>query len=378
MSKPRGSLRRAALLLLVPIACVGAVSLGLLAGAVPDLIGRLGSPGPALEPAERVSLSAYLLLNLPQLERPVNPEIRDLTFAVEEGETADGVARRLEERGLISNHVLLTRFLRYRGMDRGIEAGRYQLSGTMNLRELATALQSAEIDVDRLTVPEGWRTGQIADALEGSGGPISAEGFLEATSARPGGYSFSSSLPPDGGLEGFLFPDTYQLDDSMTAVDLVGAMLNNFENRVTQDLRSGFEAQELTLYEAVTLASIVEREAAVAEERPRIASVFLNRLALGMPLEADPTVQYALGRQPDGDWWKSPLTAVDLELDSPFNTYRYKGLPPTPITNPGLASLEAVAQPEETLFLYFRAACDGSGRHQFAVTYEEHVANACP
>jgi UPF0755 protein len=127
----------------------------------------------------------------------------------------------------------------------------------------------------------------------------------------------------------------------------------------------------------VTLASIVEREAAVAEEMPQIASVFLNRLALGMKLDADPTVQFALGRQPDGGWWKAGLTFADLEIDSPFNTYRFAGLPPGPIANPGLASLEAVAQPTETVYLFFRAACDGSGRHLFAVTFEEHQANAC-
>ncbi len=148
--------------------------------------------------------------------------------------------------------------------------------------------------------------------------------------------------------------------------------------RVTPELLDGFEAQGLSIYEAVTLASIIEREAVVAEERPRIAGVFLNRLEQGMKLETDPTVQYALGLQADGGWWKTDLTSQDLQFDSPFNTYLHPGLPPGPIANPGLSSLEAVAEPIDTDELYFRALCDGSGRHAFARTFEEHLQNACP
>ncbi len=378
MSTGRRALRRAIPVVLLVAVCVAAASLGLIAGALPDLVGRLGSPSPTLDPAERTFLSFYLLFHLPRIERSVNPSLGDITFHIEQGETADEVARALQARGLITDAQLLSRYLHYRGMDRGIEAGQYQLSGSMTLRELASALQTASPEVNLLTVPEGWRMEQIAGALASTSVSFSREAFLEAAAGRPAGYSFSASLPPEGGLEGFLFPDSYQVDESMTATELVVAMLDNFESRVSPDMRAGFTSHGLELYEAVTLASIVEREAVVPEERARIASVFLNRLALGMKLEADPTVQYALAKQANGSWWKSPLTATDLELDSPYNTYRFDGLPPGPIANPGLASLQAVAQPEETVFLYFRAACDGSGRHQFAVSFEEHVANACP
>jgi UPF0755 protein len=268
--------------------------------------------------------------------------------------------------------------MRYRGLDIGVEAGLYQLQGNMSIRQIAQALQSASPEQAMFTVPEGWRAGQIVQALDQRAGSQIALQFLEAVASRPDGYSFSAQLPESGGLEGFLFPDSYLIQDDTSGVELAMSMLDNFEDRASSEIRAGFEAQGLSLYQAVTLASIVEREAVVPEERPRIASVFLNRLALGMKLEADPTVQYALGQQPDGSWWKSSLTGSDLELDSPYNTYQVPGLPPSPIANPGLASLEAVAFPEETTFLYFRATCDGSGRHRFAVTFEEHVANACP
>lgn len=127
------------------------------------------------------------------------------------------------------------------------------------------------------------------------------------------------------------------------------------------------------------LASMVQREAMVTEEQPTIASVFLNRLASGMKMESDPTVQYALGYDMlKQTWWKNPLSTNDLQTDSRYNTYRYEGLPPGPISNPGIDALRAVAFPAQTGYYYFRALCDGSGRHAFAVTFEEHLNNACP
>jgi UPF0755 protein len=156
-------------------------------------------------------------------------------------------------------------------------------------------------------------------------------------------------------------------------------LLDNFEEQLKLELRNGFAQQNLSIFEAVTLASIVERESVVAEEMPLIASVFLNRLDAGIKLEADSTVQYALGYNSRQDtWWTNPLSGQDLEIDSPYNTYRYPGLPPGPIANPGLSALRAVAFPAQTPYYYFRAACDASGKHLFAQTFAEHVGNACP
>jgi UPF0755 protein len=160
--------------------------------------------------------------------------------------------------------------------------------------------------------------------------------------------------------------------------DVLVMILSAFAEQVDATIREGFERQGLSVVEAVNLASIVQKEAVVADEKPLIASVFLNRLAIGMPLETDPTVQYALGfDESTGSWWKSPLYLGDLAVDSPYNTYQNVGLPPGPISNPDLGSLWAVAFPAETPYYFFRAACDGSGRHNFAVTFEEHLGNAC-
>lgn len=378
MSKRARSLRLGVLVALLAGICGLAAAAGILAGAVPDALARIGPADPAHDPVEEAFLTGYLLLNQNRLEQPSGSEREPVELVIESGMGAGEVVTRLDQLGVVEDPTLLLRYLRYRGLDRGIEAGRYVVDGSMTPRQLAQLLQSAAPQSLALTVPEGWRREQIAAALAQLDQGISAEQFLAASAGRPDGYTFSGQLPPQGGLEGFLFPDTYFVDQETTAVELVQAMLDNFESKLTPDLERGFEQRGLTVYEAVTLASIVEREAVVADERPLIASVFLNRLALGMRLDADPTVQYALGQQPDGSWWKRGLTRADLDLDSPYNTYVYPGLPPGPIANPGLPSLRAVAQPQDSSFLYFRAACDGSGRHQFANTFEEHVANACP
>jgi UPF0755 protein len=176
-------------------------------------------------------------------------------------------------------------------------------------------------------------------------------------------------------LDGFLFPAGYEFSRETDAGQIVATMLRAFQDTVADDLQ--LEGQELTLYEVVTLASIVEREAATPEERPIIASVFRNRLRTGIPLQADPTVQYSLASDPANveqfGWWKRELTFDDLEFDSPYNTYVYAGLPPGPIANPGLDSMLAVIRPAQTNFLYFVAKDDGT--HVFAETLDEHLRN---
>ena len=180
-------------------------------------------------------------------------------------------------------------------------------------------------------------------------------------------------------MEGFFFPDTYTLPRATDVTQLLDVIARNFAASLAPDIQNGFAAQNLSVHQAVTLASIVQREAVHIEEAPLIASVYLNRFAIGMKLDADPTIQYALGYQTEtGLWWKSPLALADLKVESPFNTYLNKGLPPAPISNPGIEALRAVAFPQPSPYYFFRAACDGSGYHVFAETFEEQLANGCP
>lgn len=370
---PFGRLIGALVILVLFCGFVGLAGASLL--AISEVLGEVGPPSTDLGTTERVTLAAYLLTQAPAVDSPAGKPDAKLDLVVESGASAQSVIDQLVIAEVLDNGSLLRNYMRYRGLDIGIQAGSYEVTGAMTIKELASTLQTARPPEIVLTIVEGWRLEQIAEAIDRSDLGFSGPEFLAAVRATDVDHELSSVT---GSLEGFLFPDTYRLEPDSSPQALVQAALDNFLRRVDPALRQSFELQGLTLSQAVTLASIVEREAIVPEERPLIAAVFYKRLRGGLPLEADPTVQYALGWQPDGDWWKSPLTLMDLEVDSPYNTYRTDGLPPAPIAAPGLASLEAVGSPIDTTYLYFRAACDGSGRHQFAETFEQHLQNACP
>ncbi len=380
MPANRPSLVRPLILLLFAILVCGTVwVVGVIALGTPSrAVEEIGPPAPGLDPFQSSLLAVYLLARQDALDTPAGLPGESLEVEITPGQSASAVFADLEAAGVVADPILLRAYMRYLGLDRTIEAGAYTLRGDMTLRQIAETLQSARPPAVVLTIPEGWRREEIAGALADSGLAVAPEDFLAATESHPTTYTFAALLPDPATVEGFLFPDTYHLDPDATASDIMLTMLDNFEARVGPDLRAAFESHGLNLVEAVTLASIVEREAVHPDERPLIASVFFNRLAAGMRLEADPTVQYAVGRQPDGGWWKRSLTLDDLALDSPYNTYVYPGLPPGPIANPGLASLQAVAAPADSPFFYFRTVCDSSGRHVFAETFEEHLANACP
>ncbi|MEJ5202863.1 MAG: endolytic transglycosylase MltG, partial [Anaerolineales bacterium] len=272
-------------------------------------------------------------------------------------------------------------YLLYAGLDTRLQAGDYKLSASSNMIEIAHALQDATPLEVPFVILSGWRLEEIATTLPTSGLSVSADEFLRL-SGNPDLLSLPAGLTDWSGLvslEGFLLPDVYQVRRDITAEALLELILSNFDAKVTPEMRLAFEKQGLTLKQAVTLASIVQREAVVVEEQPVIAAVFLNRLNAGMLLQSDPTVQYALGYNRDKEtWWTNPLSAEQLQVQSPYNTYLYPGLPPGPICNPSLSALQAVANPQnDSRYYYFRASCDGSGRHSFASTYEEHLANAC-
>jgi UPF0755 protein len=242
--------------------------------------------------------------------------------------------------------------------------------------DIAHTMQDATPTDVTVVVWPGWRMEEIAESLPTTGLNITPEEFAGAVSTTHGEYDF---LAGKSTAEGFLYPDTYVMPRTTGVYQLVGELLRNFSQHLSPDLRQGFDRQGLSVYEAVTLASIVEREAVNEDEAPMIASVYLNRLRLPMKLDADPTVQYAIGYNPvQRTWWTNPLGAADLHTISPFNTYVNEGLPPTPIANPGLEALSAVAHPAESDYYYFSARCDGSGYHEFARTFEEHLQHICP
>lgn len=339
---------------------------------------RFGEPAPWLSTRQLMWYSALLLFQEKELSQPAQMVSEEVEFVVDEGESVASITGRLWEAGLISNPGAFRTYLLYSGLDTTLKAGKYNFAPELTPVQIAQAMQSAVSSEVVFTVLPGWRAEEIAAALPSSGLTIDPEEFLQAVRSVPPEYAISDRVPRES-LEGFLFPDAYEVKRGTQLEQLLTLLFNNFESQVTQEMRSGFQKQGLNLYRAVILASIVSREAILEDEMPLIASVFYNRLAAVTTLDSDPTVQYAVGyNQEQKTWWTNPLSLADLEIDSRYNTYKYPGLPPGPIANPGLAALKAVAFPAQTPYYYFRAACDGSGRHLFAETFEEHLGNACP
>jgi UPF0755 protein len=337
-------------------------------------------------------LSVYLASNQDELSLPNSVDDTPIRFVIEPGTPARQIGSNLQDAGLIADDLLFEAYVRVNGLDDRLEAGTFVLNPSMSLPKIASALLDARASSVTVTVPEGWRREQIVDLLvekdlfgEGEES-IQAARYAEKTASGdlsgldPSRYPFLQERPAGTSLEGYLFPDTYEIAAAdATAEDLLERQLNAFSERVAPRHQEAIAqgATDLDIYGVLTLASIVEREAVVPEERPAIAAVYLNRLANGIKLDADPTVQYAMGYQPDsGQWWKTPVFLEEYSgVDSPYNTYLYAGLPPGPIASPGLASIEAVLFPDEHDYLYFVALPDGSGGHVFANTFEEHQEN---
>ncbi|CAG1006621.1 Endolytic murein transglycosylase [Anaerolineales bacterium] len=332
-----------------------------------------GPPARSLSISDRIEYSTRLLSHGDLLVAPLNPNGGEQPFRIEQGESIFSVATRLEQSSLIVSAQAFYDYVVYTGLDLTIQAGDYTLSPSMSIIDLARELQDSTPEDVTFVILPGWRLEEIAASLPTSGLEISPEAFISSAGSPPQVLDISSST-----MEGFFYPDSYRVPRSATVDQLLDLIARNFVLHITDEMRAGFAAQELDLYQAVTLASIVERESIQNDEQALIASVFLNRLKVGMTLGSDPTVQYALGYDSSAQtWWKNPLSLDDLKFDSPYNTYIYAGLPPAPISNPSLGALQAVAFPETSPYYYFQATCDGSGYHTFAVTFEEHLANGC-
>jgi UPF0755 protein len=333
----------------------------------------------ALSSPDDLLIGLYLDTHAAELGQPAGSDDTPLAFVVESGETAAEIAARLKQEGLISDAELFRRYVQYHGLDAGIEAGEFTLRQTMTIPGIAEALQRGQRSEQVVTVQEGLRLEQVA-AVVAAQTNISEDEFLAwvTTEWRNSAlaFDFLADLPPNATLEGFLFPETYRLPEDASPLDLLGRMLETFDARVTPEMRTAAANRGLNVYELIALAAVVEREAVLDEERPLIAGVYHNRLEAGWFLNACPTVQYAIGFGDDTREWWPVLTLDDLELDSPYNTYRNLGLPPGPICSPGLTSIQASAYPADTDFFFFLADCiKDDGSHLFAVTEAEHLSN---
>lgn len=290
------------------------------------------------------------------------PEGEPVRVIVPPGASFAAAADSLDRVGLIRSKFFFRAYARMNGKDRNIKPGTYLIRPGTPWPDIVAALHGGHGLVSTITIPEGFTLAQIIPALARTLGVPD-----DSVTAAVSDAALLRRLEiPIETVEGYLFPDTYAFPDGMQARDAVLEMVRRFEREWTPELLAQLERDSLSRHQIVTLASIVEREARLAEERPVIAGVYLNRLRINMPLQADPTVQYARGQH------TARVLFKDLEIDSRYNTYRYPGLPPGPIASPGGASIHAALFPADVPFLYFVAMPDG--RHEFRRTLEEHNA----
>jgi len=306
------------------------------------------------------ALCLIILLIGVSLTRPPTSSEEVINFDVPVGSSSRTIAKRLIEQKLIRSEHVFRLAVRYRGTGKRLQAGTYVLQRNMALWDLLDEFEKGQVTLVSWTVPEGLTTAAIAELWETSGFGTAAA-FRKASESQ---HLLDRYGLTDKTVEGYLFPNTYKFAKGTTTETVVEMMLDEFKQQWTEKFEE--EAQNLgrTRHEIVTLASVIEKEAQSDSERPRISSVFHNRLTRKWKLQADPTVLYALGNP------KSPLTKADLQVESPYNTYKYKGLPPGPIANPGIDSIVAALRPEKTAYLYFVAI--GEGKHHFSKTLSEH------
>lgn len=277
-----------------------------------------------------------------------------ITFSVKPGESIRSIASRLASERIVRSRTVFFLLIKIMGIDNNVQAGDFLVKRSMPAEEIATALTRGAIDV-WVTTLEGWRIEEIATKL--------------TEELKIPGQEFIALAH-----EGYMFPDTYLLPKSASAAAVVEIFQANFDKRVTPDMRAQAANVGLTFEEVIILASLVEREGRTAEDRQVIAGILLNRLNIGMSLDVDATLQYVIGYDvSEKTWWKKGLTNEDKKINSPYNTYKNPGLPPAPISNPGLVSIKAVLSPQESEYLFYLH--DAEGQIHYAKTLADHEAN---
>lgn len=284
-----------------------------------------------------------------------SPDARVVEFIVENGDTFKAVADRLKEQGIIGSKLAFEFFVRLAGKDGSIQAGSFELKPGTNFEDLVRLLSDAQANDVQVTIPEGYTAGQIGALVNEALPHITEAAWKKAA----------------GDQEGYLFPDTYRFHEDATAESVVKKLRDTFDTKLKDaGIKTGADgkvAHGLDLHEFVTLASIVEREVRKPTEMANVADIFLKRLETGMALQADSTVNYVTGGT------NPSISFKDTELDSPYNTYLYPGLPPGPISNPGLNALKAVQSPKKNPYYYFLTT--PTGEVKYGRTYDEHLAN---
>ncbi len=301
-----------------------------------------------------------------QFYLPFSPGEPLKVFIIEKGSGLSEIASQLKQEGLIRSRLFFSFYVFLKGSQSDLKAGEYNLSPSMNISEIAGQIIQGNIAGTKITIIEGWNIRDIAAYLGGKG-ICSKESFLEAvnfSAGVEGEFDFLSDKPEKTNLEGYLFPDTYWVKQTADADDVIKILLTNFGNKLTPAIREEINAQGKTIFEIITMASLIEKEVATDSDRRVVSGIFWKRLENHYPLQSCATIAYALGF----DKWR--YSVEDTQIDSPYNTYKYAGLPAGPIANPGLSAIKAAIEPEASDYNYFMSKSDGET--VFSKTLQEH------
>lgn len=290
------------------------------------------------------------------------------TFTVEEGEGVKQIAANLAKAGLVKSTFNFETYVWLKKAEKSFQVGEYGLSPAMSVRQIVNLLTSSLGSNEKtIKILEGWTNKDIADYLAEQGITTKEEFLSTAKGDFAGQFDFLADKNAEVGLEGYLFPDTYRIYNNASTEDMVKKMLANFDKKLTPEMRAEIAKNKMTIFDTIILASILEKELKNYEDKRKAASVFYKRLNANMALQADSTVNYITGKK------TTSVSAEDLKIDSSYNTYKYRGLPPGPICNPGLDSIKAAIYPEKNNYWYFLT--DKAGQAYFAETLAEHGGN---
>jgi len=300
---------------------------------------------------------------------PKNPFSEDRIFSIKKGENVKDISLNLEKKGLIRDSIFFEIYISFRGLERDLKAGDYLLSSSMSASEIADRIYSGETLRQKITIIEGWKIEDIGDYLEQEG-IFEKEDFFEAVGsplANNEKYFFTDYSFLDRkivNLEGYLFPDTYYVSKSDSLEEVIRKMLDNFDRKIDVEIREEIKKQKKTLFEIITLASLLEKEVSSLQDKKIVAGILQKRMSIGMPLQVDATITYITGKR------SVKVSRQDTKIDSPYNTYKYKGLPLGPICNPGIESIHASLYPESSDYLYYLSTPEGET--VYSKTLEEH------
>lgn len=284
---------------------------------------------------------------------------------VKSGMNTNDIVNLLIKQGVLPKDNSFTKIAKMKNLEKSLQAGSYQFKIGMTEQEIVEILGKGSVFYNKLTIPEGYNVTQIAELIEKEGLGKKATFLKLAQNYAPYDYMQTTNPEIKFKAEGFLYPATYYLDSEMKEAEILKLLVDEFDRKISNEIREKLKAKKTSIRRLIILASLVEKEAQAAEERKLVASVFENRITQEMPLQSCATIQYILG------YPKEELSIADTKIESPYNTYINSGLPPGPIANPGMPSILAALEPEQTKYLYFVVST--AGKHTFSTNYEDHL-----